>query len=124
MRSWSKYVIFSRSWKSSRIDGPRSPALSEWSVSGMRRPCAVVRYFPGLGARVENWRLAVGVPGRTGRLWERSDRAWREAWVPGWCRQRRMWAVTLEYPDPAGRKQPTSLSRTSSSDGIWGAKFL
>src|SRR3954464_10472103 len=43
MRSWSKWVIFSRKWKSSSSVGPRSPALSEWSVSGRRSPWLVVR---------------------------------------------------------------------------------
>ena len=46
IRSWSKWVIFSRKWKSSSRVGPREPALSEWSVSGSRRPSAVVRCAP------------------------------------------------------------------------------
>jgi hypothetical protein len=46
IRSWSKWVIFSRRWKSSSSDGPRGPAFNEWSVSESRRPCAVVRNSP------------------------------------------------------------------------------
>ena len=33
MRSWSKWVIFSRRWWSWSSTGPRRPAFSEWSVS-------------------------------------------------------------------------------------------
>ncbi len=51
MRSWSKWVIFSRRWWSWSRTGPRGPALREWSVSYSRAPCAVVRYAPACPVR-------------------------------------------------------------------------
>src|SRR5688572_24956484 len=47
MRSWSKWVSFSRAGggPAARV-GPRDPALSDWSVSGRRTPPMVVRYAP------------------------------------------------------------------------------
>ena len=63
MRSWSKWVIFSRRWKSSSSVGPRGPAFREWSVSGSRRPCAVVRYPPAWarGSGSGRWPLVTPV---------------------------------------------------------------
>ncbi len=46
IRSWSKWVIFSRRWWSCSRTGPRGPAFSEWSVERSRAPCEVVRYSP------------------------------------------------------------------------------
>ncbi len=60
MRSWSKCMIFSRRWWSWRRTGPRGPALSEWSVSYSRVPCAVVRYAPLWATRA--WSAPVGWP--------------------------------------------------------------
>src|SRR4029453_5022202 len=53
MRLWSKCVIFSRKWKSSISVGPRSPALSESSVCGMRTPWLVAR--TSSSGRAWNW---------------------------------------------------------------------
>ena len=52
MRSWSKWVIFSRRWWSCSSVGPRGPAFSEWSVSSSRAPVAVVRKAPCCAASV------------------------------------------------------------------------
>ena len=43
MRSWSKWKIFSRKWKSSSSDGPRSAALRVFWSSATGMPCWVVR---------------------------------------------------------------------------------
>jgi hypothetical protein len=42
MRSWSKWVIFSRRMKSSSRDGPRRPAISEFWLSATGTPWWVV----------------------------------------------------------------------------------
>ncbi len=46
MRSWSKWVIFSRRMKSSRSVGPRRPALSEFWLSAIGTPWLVVSTRP------------------------------------------------------------------------------
>ncbi len=46
MRSWSKWLIFSRSTKSSSTVGPRSPALSEFWLSATSTPWLVVNACP------------------------------------------------------------------------------
>ena len=58
IRSWSKWVIFSRRWKSSISDGPRGPAFREWSVSGSRTPWAVVRKSPSCDVAAATGSLA------------------------------------------------------------------
>ena len=42
MRSWSKWKIFSRKWKSSSSDGPRSPTFNVFWSSATGTPCCVV----------------------------------------------------------------------------------
>ncbi len=51
MRSWSKWVIFSRRMKSSSSAGPRSPALSEFWLSAMATPWLVVSIWPAASTR-------------------------------------------------------------------------
>ncbi len=46
MRSWSKWVIFSRRMKSSIRVGPRRPALSEFWLSATATPMLVVSIWP------------------------------------------------------------------------------
>ncbi len=46
MRSWSKWVIFSRRMKSSMSDGPRAPARKEFWSSAMGTPWSVVSFSP------------------------------------------------------------------------------
>src|SRR4051794_32601804 len=46
MRSWSKWVIFSRRTKSSRSVGPRAPTFSDCWLSLMRPPWLVVSAWP------------------------------------------------------------------------------
>src|SRR6218665_2972197 len=50
MRSWSKWVIFSRRMKSLSSAGPRRPALSEAWLSATGTPWLVVRPWPALSA--------------------------------------------------------------------------
>src|SRR5579859_5715366 len=45
MRSRLKWASFSKRWKSSKTMGPRSPAVSEFWLSGTGTPFAVVRIF-------------------------------------------------------------------------------
>ncbi len=49
IRSWSKCMIFSRRWKSSRRVGPRSPTRRLLSVSSTGTPLAVVSTVTTLG---------------------------------------------------------------------------
>ena len=46
MRSWSKWVIFSRRMKSSSSVGPRRPAFSEFWLSATGMPMFVVSAWP------------------------------------------------------------------------------
>src|SRR5690349_20435457 len=66
MRSWSKWVIFSRRMKSSRSDGPRAPAFSEFWSSLMRRPWSVVRSCPSGSSRNRSRASCLAEPGRAG----------------------------------------------------------
>src|ERR1044072_8225373 len=67
MRSWSKWVIFSRRMKSSSSAGPRSPALSEFWLSAIGCPKFVVRARPPESTRT---RSSGSLPGlRPRRAW-------------------------------------------------------
>ena len=61
MRSWSKWKIFSRKWKSSSALGPRSPMRSVFWSSATGMPCCVVsggRPLPASGASHRRCRRA------------------------------------------------------------------
>ncbi|MCY1520454.1 hypothetical protein D9M68_552310 [compost metagenome] len=69
MRSWSKWVIFSRRTKSFSKAGPRKPALSECWLSLTRTPWFVVRAWPVASARTRSSRPpAAFTPGAAGPL--------------------------------------------------------
>src|SRR5689334_19901743 len=64
MRSWSKWVSFSRSRKSCSSVGPRRPAFSELWLSGSTTPWLVVSRFSGPCVKASScfWRAATASP--------------------------------------------------------------
>ena len=54
MRSWSKWVIFSRRMKSSSSVGPRRPAFSEFWLSAIGTPWLVVSTWPPESTRTRS----------------------------------------------------------------------
>src|SRR6187402_2143617 len=64
MRSWSKWVSFSRSRKSCSRVGPRKPAFSELWLSGSTTPWLVVSWFSGPCVKASScfWRLVTASP--------------------------------------------------------------